>query len=543
MRIGIDFDNTIACYDQLFCDVALKLGMLDAPIKESKVDLKQKILKQPSGDLAWQRLQGQVYGKYMHQAKVFFGFFEFLYLSKLRGYEVYIVSHKTQYGHFDEEKISLWDEALAWLKLNGCIEQAGFVFSQANIFFEITRESKIERITSLGCTHFIDDLLEVLQAQNFPSRVQKILFSPSDKISKDLDSTPLMTAASWREITSRIHGDWTETDVCRVAQAKFPALGISRAELRKGRGNSRIYKLTGTTSNYALKIYPDRQRDPRPRLETEFSACRALYSDGYPVPKAVSKDERLGWAVYSWIDGQQVNIPTESFFTDATQFIKRLYKDRARLGAEFEFGSAAESCLTGKELVEQIDRRLNALRALQSDELFDFLQTHLLPYYATCATRAKQLCGDSFYTELDPALQILSPSDFGSHNALLTADQQTFFVDFEYFGWDDPAKLVCDVYWHPGMKLSEDQQAQWISFALGQFKNDPTFERRFNAYLPLYGIRWCLILLKEFHHDGAAARLHTGSYQPKDLMRIRDEQLNKAKLLLEQIKVVNCEHG
>ena len=110
------------------------------------------------------------------------------------------------------------------------------------------------------------------------------------------------------------------------------------------------------------------------------------------------------------------------------------------------------------------------------------------------------MCGDSFYTELDPALQILSPSDFGSHNALLTADQQTFFIDFEYFGWDDPAKLVCDVYWHPGMKLSEDQQAQWISFALGQFNNDPTFERRFNAYMPLYGIRWCLIVLKEFHH-------------------------------------------
>ena len=199
--------------------------------------------------------------------------------------------------------------------------------------------------------------------------------------------------------------------------------------------------------------------------------------------------------------------------------------------------------MTGQELIEQIDRRLNALRALQSDELFDFLETHLLPYYATCATRAKQLCGDFFDTELDPALQILSPSDFGSHNALLTADQQTFFIDFEYFGWDDPAKLVCDVYWHPGMKLSEDQQAQWISFALGQFKNDPTFERRFNAYLPLYGIRWCLIVLKEFHQEGAAARQHAGSHQPKDLTRIRDEQLNKATLLLEQIKAVNCEHG
>ena len=55
-----------------------------------------------------------------------------------------------------------------------------------------------------------------------------------------------------------------------------------------------------------------------------------------------------------------------------------------------------------------------------------------------------------------PPRRSLSPSDFGFHNALLEADGRLTFVDFEYFGWDDPVKIVADVMLHPGMGLSAD---------------------------------------------------------------------------------------
>jgi hypothetical protein len=45
------------------------------------------------------------------------------------------------------------------------------------VLFESTRAEKIERIARLGCTHFIDDLPEVLDDPNIPPGVAKVLFT------------------------------------------------------------------------------------------------------------------------------------------------------------------------------------------------------------------------------------------------------------------------------------------------------------------------------------------------------------------------------
>ena len=39
----------------------------------------------------------------------------------------------------------------------------------------------------------------------------------------------------------------------------------------------------------------------------------------------------------------------------------------------------------------------------------------------------------------------ISPSDFGFHNALRTNTGPVFF-DFEFSGWDDPAKTIIDFF-------------------------------------------------------------------------------------------------
>ena len=56
----------------------------------------------------------------------------------------------------------------------------------------------------------------------------------------------------------------------------------------------------------------------------------------------------------------------------------------------------------------------------------------------------------------------LSPSDFGFHNALLDDEGKLTFLDFEYAGRDDPAKLVSDFFCQPEVPVPLSLHAHFI---------------------------------------------------------------------------------
>ena len=61
MRIGIDFDNTIITYDDVFRATALGRGLIKEDFAgRSKQAIRDHIRLLPDGEIAWQRLQGQV---------------------------------------------------------------------------------------------------------------------------------------------------------------------------------------------------------------------------------------------------------------------------------------------------------------------------------------------------------------------------------------------------------------------------------------------------------------------------------------------------
>jgi hypothetical protein len=543
LRIGIDLDNTIACYDQAFFDVATLMGLITPDIKPSKLHVKAQVLSRPNGDLDWQRLQGQVYGKHMLRAKIYPGFLEFLCASKLRGYRVYIVSHKSEFGHFDDERISLRGQALRWLKLKKILDNSNLAIGEGDIFFEGTRAEKVNRISELKCTHFIDDLVEVFEEPAFPQTAQKVLFWPG---SATQVHPTVQALASWREISFQMFGGMLDSEIKQVAQAKFPLLAdLAEVELRKGRGNSKIYSLiTASEKRYALKIYPDRQNDSRPRLETEFNACKSLHDRGYPVAEACAVDEDLGWGLFDWIHGAPIENPDDKFLADALQFVKRLNRDGDENSDFFDqFSLASEACLSGTELVRQIEARRLRLNSSESPELADYLEKEFSPQFILSLSLAKKALADKFNHDLPKCLQTLSTSDFGSHNAIRIEDGGTVFIDFEYFGLDDPVKLAADFFWHPGMRLSPRQRIWWIRNCADIFHNDSQFATRLRAYLPLYGLRWCLILLNEFVPASLIHRFHADPQRKNTLTSIRVEQLKKSRNLLHEVQEITYESG
>jgi len=201
-RIGIDFDNTVVCYDKLFVQTAKAEGLIHNAFLGGKAGVRELILRLDGGEDKWQRLQGKVYGGQMESAPPFDGVARFLARCRQRSdTSVFIVSHKTEFGHFDASGINLREVARAWMAKHAFFDRGGLNLASDAIYFESTRDDKVERIARLDCTHFIDDLEEVLGHPRFPAGVKRILFL-NGRLHKPAVSYKV--CADWQEIEEAV---------------------------------------------------------------------------------------------------------------------------------------------------------------------------------------------------------------------------------------------------------------------------------------------------------------------------------------------------
>ncbi len=172
MVVGVDLDNTIVSYDSLFHRLALEQGLIPSSFPASKTEIRDH-LRRVGKENAWTGLQGLAYGTRMNEAEFFPGVTDFFSECIRRKTRVHIISHRTRQP-FLGPPCDLHDAALRWLKQGGFGEWV----SRGAVFLELTREAKLGRIMTTGCTHFVDDLPEFLSAVDFPASVQRLLFDP-----------------------------------------------------------------------------------------------------------------------------------------------------------------------------------------------------------------------------------------------------------------------------------------------------------------------------------------------------------------------------
>lgn len=514
MRIGIDFDNTIADYDFAFRSVAAEWGLLPEGFTGGKHQVREAIRRLPDGETTWMRLQGRMYGHYMTLARPMPGVMDFLARAAQAGAELSVVSHKTRFGHFDPDQVDLRQAALDWLEANGFFG----VVARDRVHFESTREEKVARIAALGLDAFIDDLEEVFREPGYPARTEACLFAPGHRIPPE---GPFRAFGDFAAIALHLLPPLEAA----VRLSGGPVSGLSRAN---GGGNNRLFRVETVQGVLVLKSYPSLADDSRDRLGTEFTALTFLARHGVAkVPRALVADRGGGFALYSWIEGQPVTGPGEADIDAALAFATRLHGLRDAEGAQ-ALPLASETCLSGAELVDQIERRLDRLREVSPGrpELAAFLEE-----FSAARKRLVEAAGRDMdlAAELPACHRTLSPSDFGFHNALRRPDGGLTFLDFEYFGWDDPVKLAADFVLHPGMRLSPAQKERFLDGARRLYGADPAFGPRLRRFLPLFALRWCMILLNEFLPERWARRAQAGAV---DRPTAEARQLAKAHALL-----------
>jgi len=176
--IGIDFDNTIASYDELMHRLAAKWGWVPEALPKNKKLIRDAIRILPDGESKWRTLQTYAYGPGMSDARPMDGVKNFFARCKELEIPVWIVSHKTEFANFGDPTVNLRQAAFDWLSQQSFLASERFGIGRERVFFESTREEKIERICSLGITHFVDDLEETFLEESFPEEVEQILFAP-----------------------------------------------------------------------------------------------------------------------------------------------------------------------------------------------------------------------------------------------------------------------------------------------------------------------------------------------------------------------------
>jgi len=199
LRIGIDFDNTIACYDAAFYAAALERDLFDAEVAPTKGAVRD-YLRRTGREDAWTELQGYIYGPGMKFAALFPGLVEFLAAARERGIETHIVSHKTLHPYLGP-KYDLHAAARGFLCERGICDD---LVPSERVHFELTLPQKLSRIATLGCSHFIDDLPELLTERDFPSGADRLLVDPNGQYPADPHYERF---AGWDEIARRLLRD------------------------------------------------------------------------------------------------------------------------------------------------------------------------------------------------------------------------------------------------------------------------------------------------------------------------------------------------
>jgi Ser/Thr protein kinase RdoA (MazF antagonist) len=291
--------------------------------------------------------------------------------------------------------------------------------------------------------------------------------------------------------------------------------------------NSQIFQVQAATGRFALKSYPARPDDPRSRADVEWQALRFLRKHcGDLVPAPIARDAAGHFMLMEWIEGEPVAEHDASDVSHAANFIARIFAASSDPEAA-AFPLASEACLFARSIVDQIEARLSLLSS--EPAVRGFLAEYFLPALAA----AKESVADELASgnPLELESRRLIPADFGFHNAIRSR-QGLRYIDFDYFGWDDPVKLVADFMLHPAMNLSAEDRNKFAGLMAAVLARDAHWRARLCRHLPLYALRWVLILFNPFRRDRAAG-LDTGGAEHKALI---DDRLRKAQVLMRAVQ-------
>ncbi len=309
------------------------------------------------------------------------------------------------------------------------------------------------------------------------------------------------------------------------------------AELLRGGKNNRVIRLVSDRGTpLVLKVYFSSAADTRDRLKNEFSFARFAWAQGVrTLPEPIDAEPSEQCALFEFVAGTKpLYPPTAAMIAEALAFVQEINRQRfADAAAGLPTGS--EACFSIAAHIDRVNKRIGRLLDdHDGNGAKPWIEGQLLPLWRmienSVLSGAASRGVDPERT-LDERERIISPSDFGFHNAIARAtDGRLCFHDFEYAGWDDPAKLFGDFFNQIEMPVPHE----FLPAAAGSFlalsQHPRNLAWRMRALLPVYAVKWCCIALNPFVAADAARRQFAGH----DTVEIFRQSLERAARQLER---------
>lgn len=338
-----------------------------------------------------------------------------------------------------------------------------------------------------------------------------------------------------------------EMDECQIKDY-LKSLGlftdnVGDIKLLKGGRNNKVYGVFSDKS-YAVKVYFVNKDDPRDRFGTETEFIKFLSSCSIiEIPEIVSIYNDSKIAVYRYYEGVKVTSEdaSENDYEQLISFIESI--NRCRNNNSLKIKNASESAFSINAHMNIFRKRLDSFKNIvlnsASDknalDIINLLNEKADKYFA-CLLNVCREYKININMELEQKNRILSPSDFGFHNAIKNEDGKLIFIDFEYAGWDDPVKLFCDIFAQPDMDTDFKYFEMFMEKFLSLIDNKEEFKIKVNSMLPLFVIKWCCIILNDFNPIHCARRVFAddASIESRKLT-----QLKKAEDYIKKFEKLN----
>lgn len=193
--LGVDFDNTLVCYDDIFHASAVARGLMPIEGPRDKRGVRAWFCERDR-EKDYTLLQGYAYGPGLEHAQPYDGALDCLRYIKTMGFKICVVSHKTRVPHLGPPH-DLRRAAYDWLKKQGFCPD---IFSERDIFFEDTLDDKAARVVQKGCACFVDDMKRFLEHPLLPPELRRFWFHHPSGENASSFSTLLESISSWKEL-------------------------------------------------------------------------------------------------------------------------------------------------------------------------------------------------------------------------------------------------------------------------------------------------------------------------------------------------------